>query len=212
MRAPDHMTLSRRSGCVKVPVAPRVFSGPIRFVTDSTGLKMLRDGEWHNLKHRIPNKRRNWWKLHLAVDGDGFVVAPKLTSSGVDDATAGAATIQEIEVAIERFTADGAQDTRAIYEALAAAGELGMTIVKPPGRRYHRPGPRVGFSPSETPPSKGSRMWAAGSGERRLALINRPAVKTGCTVTSSSLGTGSEQGCRMGSSERPRSRCGCSTG
>ena len=43
-----------------------------------------------------------------------------------------AAMIKEIEAAIERFTADGAYDTRAIYEALMAAGEPGTTIVIPP--------------------------------------------------------------------------------
>ena len=111
---PDHTTLSRRSGTVVVPAATRMPSGPLHLVIDSTGLKMLGDGEWHNLKHKTANKRRAWRKLHLAVDGDGFVVAFELTSSGADDSTVGTAMIEGLEVAIERFTADAATSEKLI--------------------------------------------------------------------------------------------------
>ena len=115
-----------------VPVFPKKQAGPIHLVIDSTGLKMLGDGEWHSLKHKTCNKRRSWRKLHLAVDGEGFIVASELTSSSADDATVGAAILEEIEIAIERFIADGAYDTRAIYEVLTAAGDTRPTIVIPP--------------------------------------------------------------------------------
>ncbi|MFT7624140.1 MAG: hypothetical protein ACI9WU_003327, partial [Myxococcota bacterium] len=73
-------------------------------------------------------------KLHLGVDGEGFIVASELTDSFVDDASVGVVMTGRIESAIERFTADGAYDTRAIYEALqeAAAGAPVPPIVIPP--------------------------------------------------------------------------------
>ena len=132
LEAPDHTTLSRRSATVVVPPLSKMQRGPIHLVIDSTGLKMLGDGECHAHKHKTANKRRSWRKLHLGVDADGFIVASELTDSGTDDAIIGAAMIKEIEATIERFTADGAYDTRAIYEALTAACEPGVTIVIPP--------------------------------------------------------------------------------
>ena len=40
--------------------------------------------------------------------------------------------LKGLDDAIERFTADGAYDTRAIYEVLTLAGERGTTILVPP--------------------------------------------------------------------------------
>ena len=129
---PDHTTLSRRSGAVEVPELTTVHQGPIHLVVDSTGLKILGDGEWHAHKHKTANKRRRWRKLHLGVDAQGFVVASALTDSGQDDAAEGVRMIGGLDCAIGRFTADGAYDTRAVYEALAPAGGEPCTIVIPP--------------------------------------------------------------------------------
>jgi hypothetical protein len=85
---------------------------PIHLVIDSTGLKIVGDGEWHAHKHKTSNKRRSWRKLHLGVNDDGFIVASSLSDSGIDDASVGVAMIKESEARIGRFTADGAYDTR----------------------------------------------------------------------------------------------------
>ena len=108
--------------------------GPLHLVIDSTGLKIIGGGEWHAHKHRISNKRRRWRKLHLGVEDGGFIAASELTASSADDASVGVTMIEQSEAAIARFTADGAYDTRAIYEALAASGEADITIVVPPKR------------------------------------------------------------------------------
>ncbi|MFT5430433.1 MAG: hypothetical protein ACI9OJ_001107 [Myxococcota bacterium] len=79
------------------------------------------EGEWHAHKHGTSNTRRSFCKLHLAVDSEGFIAASELTDSGVDDASVGVAMIDRIESAIERFTADGAYDTRAIYAVFQEA-------------------------------------------------------------------------------------------
>ena len=134
LKTPDHTTLSRRHGNVEVPVLSRNHDGPIHLVVDSTGLKMCGDGEWHVHKHRTSNKRRSWRKLHLGVDEDGFIVASDLTKCSEDDASVGVTMIEDIEAVIERFTADGAYDTRAIYDALGATGVPDLRIVVPPRR------------------------------------------------------------------------------
>jgi hypothetical protein len=105
--APDHTTLSRRHRSVEVPRLPRGQDAPLNLVIDSTGLKILSDGEWQAHKHKSSNQRRSWRKLHLGIEGDGYIIAAALTDSGVDD-------------------------TRPMYEALAASGAADIRIVIPP--------------------------------------------------------------------------------
>jgi hypothetical protein len=118
LETPDHTALSRRNRNVEVPRLATGHDGPTHLVVDSTGLKMLGDGEWHAHKHQTSNKRRAWRKLHLGIDDAGIIVASELTESPVDDASVGVTMIEEIGVVIERFTADGAYDRRAINVAL----------------------------------------------------------------------------------------------
>ena len=68
---------------------------------------------------------------HLGVDAEGFIVASQLTESGVDDASVGVAMIERIEAAIDRFTADGAYETRAVYEALISDVFAPTIVVAP---------------------------------------------------------------------------------
>lgn len=124
-----HTRLSRRGATVRVP--PPVQVGPIRLVIDSTGLKMVGDGERNVLRHHLANKHRFWRKPHLSVDADGFIMASALTESRIDDGSVGVAFIRGYKGIIQQFTSDGAYNTRAIYEAPAAAGGLGGTVVIP---------------------------------------------------------------------------------
>ena len=67
---PDFSTLSRRNRTVEVPKPAKVQNGPVHLIVDSSGLKILGDGEWHAHKHQTKNKRRQWRKLHFGVDAD----------------------------------------------------------------------------------------------------------------------------------------------
>ena len=62
------------------------------------------------------------------MDAGGYIVASELTESGVDDGSVGAAIIRGHRAGITRFTADGAYDTRAIYEAMTAVGCVEVVI------------------------------------------------------------------------------------
>lgn len=74
----------------------------------STGLKMLGDGEWQAHKHKTSNQRRSWRKLHLGIDGDGYIIASALTDRIADDACVAVSMLAQIKGNIARFTADGA--------------------------------------------------------------------------------------------------------
>ena len=98
LMTPDHTTLSRRSSSLEVPISANQHDGPVHMVIDSTGLKIVGDGEWHAYKHRSSNKRRSWRKLHLAVRDGGLIEASVLTDSGADDATVGEDLLGKIVV------------------------------------------------------------------------------------------------------------------
>ena len=132
LQAPYHTTLSRRHRSVEVPHLPRGHEGPLHLVIDSSGLKIFGDGEWQAHKHRTSSQRRSWRKLHLAIDGDGYIIAASLTDRMVSDASVRISILEQIEGTIARFTADGAYDSRPMYEALAAAGASDIRIVITP--------------------------------------------------------------------------------
>ena len=125
---PDHTTLSRRSQHLAIEFHRVPANEPLHLIVDSSGLSFVGEGEWAAAKHggRGP---RGWKKLHLGVDGSGAIVARVLTGGSTDDAQTGLTLIEAIDSAVSRFTADGAYDTVAIYEA---AGARGATVVVPP--------------------------------------------------------------------------------
>ena len=118
-----------------MPPLTRAHDGPIDLIVDSTGLKILGRGEWNAHKHKTSKKRRDWRKLHIGVDAEGFIVAAELTASSREDASTLPDLLAPLEVPIRRFTADGAYDHRSVYDRASAAGTENVVIVIPPPRR-----------------------------------------------------------------------------
>ena len=88
---PDHTTLSRRARTWKPSAGSNdrqyVANGPIHVLVDSTGLKVYGAGQWLEEKHGAKT-RRDWRKLHLAVDADsGEIIAHSLTDQEAGDAS-----------------------------------------------------------------------------------------------------------------------------
>ncbi len=126
---PDHSTLSRRRKDLPLPkLRPRP-GEPLHLIVDSTGLKIYGAGEWSSLKSK---KRRGWRKLHIGVDGDGYIVAGVLTDGEADDATTAEPMIEGIDEPIRRFIGDGAFDRLSIYRVLDERGTEDVEVVIPP--------------------------------------------------------------------------------
>ena len=76
LKAPEHTTLSRRNKDVDVPRPPcptRAHDRALHLIVDSKGLKISGAGEWHAHRHKSSKARRQWRKLHVGVDDDGFI-------------------------------------------------------------------------------------------------------------------------------------------
>ena len=133
-------------------------------------------GEWNAHKHKASKKRRDWRKLHIGVDAEGFIVAAELTASSRDDASTLPALLDTIEVPIRRFTADGAYDHRSVYDQRSAAGTENVVIVIPPRRSAVSAGPTDGpWAQRDTALERirqvGRREWQKESGYRQQARV-----------------------------------------
>ena len=129
---PDHTTLSRR-GHAFAGRQPRVAagSGPVHLVLDSTGLQLFGQGEWDAEKHG--RAKRQWLKLHLAVDADtGEIAAHVLTAGTADDAAQVPALLGQAEGSIASVTTDGAYDGEPTYAAAARQRDPPPDVVIPP--------------------------------------------------------------------------------
>ena len=128
---PDHTTLSRRLKTLRVFGVGRLRTDrPIHLLIDSTGLRI------HVGHMQKPPRNRAWRKLHLAVDADtGEIVASDLTARRTHDCTQVPALLEQIPDPVASLSADGAYDTKAVYEAAHERGDgRAVRVLIPPGR------------------------------------------------------------------------------
>jgi hypothetical protein len=112
IEVPSYATLSRRQSVLNPELELKMASSEgIHLLVDSTGLKVFGEGEWKVRQHG-PGKRREWRKLHLAVDAKTQqIVACTLSESIVHDCEILPKLLMNINLEIEKVSADGAYDT-----------------------------------------------------------------------------------------------------
>ena len=135
---PDHSTLCRRQGTVTIQIPYRRSGGDLNLLVDSTGVKISGDGEWQVRRHG-PGRRRQWRKVHLAMDtATGDVRAVEFTSSCEGDSPVLPSLLAQIpaDQAIGTVTADGAYDTRKCHSAIAERGATAIIPIRRNGRTW----------------------------------------------------------------------------
>ncbi len=131
IRIPDHTTLSRRGGGLKVLPQRLERDEPLHLLIDSTGVKIYGEGEWLDQKHGIRSPRR-WRKLHLAVDADTQeIAAVELTPDDVGDISALPDLLDQIEDPVGSVTADGAYDGETVYDEVLQRHPAARVIIPP---------------------------------------------------------------------------------
>ncbi len=107
---PDYTSLAKRAAKMGISLDVAHRTGPIDVVVDSTGLKVLGEGEWKMRKHG-KGKRRTWRKLHLAVNPQTQEIeAQALTENSGYDADQVDELLQQINAPVDAFYGDGAYD------------------------------------------------------------------------------------------------------
>lgn len=66
---PDYSTLCRRQKTITVDIPYRPSEKGLHLLVDSTGIKILGEGEWKRKKHGA-EYCREWRKVHLGIDAD----------------------------------------------------------------------------------------------------------------------------------------------
>lgn len=64
---PAYSTVSRRQKTLQVAIEVAQTTTGLHLLVDSTGVKMLGEGEWKTKKHGT-DYRRQWRKVHLGID------------------------------------------------------------------------------------------------------------------------------------------------
>ena len=141
LAVPDHTTLSRRA---RTWGSPRQYDrqlprdGPVHVLVDSTGLQIYGAGQWLEATHGA-RSRRGWRKLHLAVDADsGEIIAHTMTDQDTGDASQVKPLLDQIGCPIGQFTADGAYDGKAIYDAIINHSADAAIIIPPRANAVER--------------------------------------------------------------------------
>lgn len=150
LRCPDYSLLSKRAKTVNISIKTPTRGEIAHLVIDGTGLKVFGEGEWKVRQHGA-NRRREWRKLHLAVDSATHeIICADLSLSGTTDAQALPALINQTQRKIREASADDAYDTRSCHDALL--------------RKNIRP---------LIPPRSGAQYWTDRYHERNYAIANQ---------------------------------------
>lgn len=117
---PDHSTLCRRRATLEVSW-PRTRRGEaLHVVVDSTGVKVVGEGEWKVRQHGY-TYRRTWRKVHLGVDeASGEIVAAVVTTNNYSDSQILPDLLDQVDAKIDQVSGDGSYDRRTCYQALEA--------------------------------------------------------------------------------------------
>jgi hypothetical protein len=121
-------------------------------VVDATGLKVYGEGGWKVKKHGA-GRRREWRKLHLAVDEETQEI---LFADLTDDYTSDTKFVPEImkeRCGVKRFLMDGAADVELLYKL---AYESGIDLLTPPKKNA----------------KKRSEPWLQDRTKRLLEILN----------------------------------------
>lgn len=140
---PDFSTLCRRQKTVTIQIPYRRSGGDLNLLVDSTGVKVRGDGEWQVRRHG-PGRRRQWRKVHLAMDtATGDIRAVEFTSSREGDSPVLPSLLAQLpsDQPLGTVTADGAYDTRACHTAIAERGATAIIPIRRNGRAWKEDGP-----------------------------------------------------------------------
>src|SRR5471032_3192062 len=116
---PDFSTVSRRQKYLALEISANATTTGLHLLVDSTGIKMLGEGEWKTKKHGT-DYRRQWRKMHLGIDATTLEIrAIEVTDNATGDAPMLSRLLDQIgpNEVIASVSGDGAYDTKGCHAA-----------------------------------------------------------------------------------------------
>jgi IS5 family transposase len=172
---PDYTTLCRRQKTLDVALGGRPSSGGLHLLVDSTGVKMMGEGEWKTRKHGASD-RRQWRKVHLGIDAETLEIrAIEVTTNAIGDAPVLLELLAQIpeDEKISSVGGDGAYDTRKCHAAIAERDAAAVIPVRRNGQPWTKEGPGVEARNETLRATKrlGRTIWKKWSGYHRRSLV-----------------------------------------
>lgn len=172
---PDYTTLCRRQRALPVDLGGRSSSDGLHLLVDSTGIKMMGEGEWKTRKHGA-SRRRQWRKVHIGIDARTLDIrAIEVTTNAIGDAQTLPDLLVQIpaDETIVSVGGDGAYDTRDCHAAIAGRDAEPIIPVRRNGRPWTKDGPGVDARNETLHATKrlGRAIWKKWSGYHRRSLV-----------------------------------------
>ncbi|MFS0851939.1 IS5 family transposase [Novosphingobium panipatense] len=172
---PDYTTLSRRQKKLQVSLDARACPDGLHLLVDSTGIKMVGEGEWKTRKHGA-SYRRQWRKVHLGIDARTLDIhAIEVTTNAVGDAPMLPKLLAQIpdDETVVSVSGDGAYDTRKCHGAIAGRNAEAIIPVRRNGRSWTKEGPGVEARNEALRATRrfGRAIWKNWSGYHRRSLV-----------------------------------------
>lgn len=118
----DYSTVSRRQKTLQLLIGAVPSTTGLHLLVDSTGIKMLGEGEWQTKKHGAEYRRR-WRKVHLGIDASTLEIqAIEITDGSIGYAPVLPALLDQIPTheKTASISGEGAYDTKDCHEAIAS--------------------------------------------------------------------------------------------
>lgn len=172
---PDYSTLCRRQQRLQVCITYRPNPNGLHLLVDSTGVKMLGEGEWKTKKHGA-EYRRQWRKVHLGIDAETLEIrAIEVTSNRVGDAQVLPDLLNQIpqDERIDSVSGDGAYDTKRDHTAIAERNAEAIIPVRKNGKPWkeNTPGAQARNETLRAMQRLGRAIWKKWSGYHRRSLV-----------------------------------------
>ena len=172
---PDYSTLCRRQQRLQVCISYRPNPNGLHLLVDSTGVKMLGEGEWKTKKHGA-EYRRQWRKVHLGIDAETLEIrAIEVTSNRVGDAQVLPDMLNQIprDERIDSVSGDGAYDTKNAHTAIVDRDAEAIIPVRKNGKLWKENtlGAQVRNETLRATQRLGRAIWKKWSGYHRRSLV-----------------------------------------
>jgi len=175
-QVPDFSTVSRRQKHLSVTIGmqPTTTTG-LHLLVDSTGIKMLGEGEWKTKKHGA-DYRRQWRKVHLGIDAATLEIrAIEVTDNATGDAPILPCLLDQIPIdeMIASVSGDGAYDTKGCHEAIAQRGAQAIIPTRKNAKPWkdQRPGANARNAILAATRRLGRKIWKKWTGYHRRSLV-----------------------------------------
>ena len=172
---PQYSTVSRRQKQLEAKLPYKAKTTGLALLVDSTGVKFMGEGEWKRKKHGA-EYRRQWRKVHLAIDADTFEIrAVEVTDNSIGDAPMLPQLLSQIpeDEAIDSVTGDGAYDTKECHHAIAQRGARAIIPPRKNARQWkgQHKGDAVRNAASKACRDIGHKLWKQQSHYHRRSLV-----------------------------------------